>query len=86
MASANKLASESELQASVEMPSDCEVVKANEQSIKRIAAILHTPQTSEKSSDASESKTDELTQMTDQPPLIMPIFYSINKIEVLQTL
>ena len=83
-----KLASASDKQGNHTLASENEAVKANKQPLKQIAAVIQTSQLSQSTSDAQESAkmSDELMRMADQPPIKTPICYSINQIEVLQTL
>ena len=63
--------------------SDAENV--NKQTINEIATIIKTTQSSE-AEQANEIITEEFCHAANQPPLKIPMCYSVNQIEVLQTL
>ena len=73
-------------QVSVEKPSGEEEEKVNKSPLKQIAAIIHTPSFSEPDSNASEKMNEQNYQMANLLSIKMPICYSVNQIEVLQTL
>ena len=83
-----KFASASDKQGNHTLASENEAAKANKQPLKQIAANIQTSQLSESTSAAHESAkmSNELMRLADQPPIKKPICYSVNQIEVLQTL
>ena len=85
MASENGMASESGMASTRGVTSANGL--ANKQIIKEIATIVNTAQSSE-TDDLSENNTmnEEFNYSANQPPIKTPICYSVNQIEVLQTL
>ena len=75
----NSLSSENEMTKA----SDAENV--NKQTLNEIATIIKTTQSSE-AEQANEIMTDEFRHAANQPPLKIPMCYSVNQFEVLQTL
>ena len=82
---------DSQWQGSDNSPSESELTKAsdaanvNKQTLNEIATIIKTSQSSE-AEEASETMTEEFRHAANQPPLKVPMCYSVNQIEVLQTL
>ena len=60
---------------------------ANKQTVQEIATIVNTVQSSE-TDELSENNTmsEKFNHAANQPPIKTPICYSVNQIEVLQTL
>ena len=83
-----KLASESETQFKKELTSESEVTKTNKTPPKQKAAIIQSSHRSERTSDSNETEimNKEIMQVTHQPPIKTPVRYTLNQIEVLQTL
>ena len=82
------MARASERQGNNAQANESDVTKANKQPLKQIAAISQTSQLGESNSDAIESEnvSTELMRMADQPLTITTVCYSVNQMNVLQTL
>ena len=95
-----KLATSSERHAKVKAEKVSEITSANKQTIKQIAATITSAQESNYSANSSDSEqinnkanssdsdqmSDELIQEANKPPIKTPQCYSVNQIEVLQSL
>ena len=80
------MASGSELQESAKARREVESANINKQTIKEVATIR--PAVSGNSMQESDSHVEicnEIIQAANQPPRKVPICYSVNQIEVLQT-
>ena len=67
---------------------ESEATNVTKAPFKQIAAIIQATAISETSSDEIDNDkiSEELLRMADKPPLKTPVCYSVNQIEVLQTL
>ena len=68
-----------------EMTKASDAENVNKQTLNEIATIIKTTQSSE-AEQANEIMTEEFRHAANQPPLKIPMCYSVNQIEVLQTL
>ena len=67
---------------------ESEATNVTKAPFKQIAAIIQATAISETSSDEidNDKMSEELQRMADKPPIKTPVCYSVNQIEVLQTL
>ena len=68
-----------------EMTKASDAANVNKQTLNEIATIIKTTQSSE-AEQTNETMTEEFRQAANQPPLKVPMCYSVNQVEVLQTL
>ena len=82
------MANASERQDRKATASESDVESVNESPLKQIAAIIQTSKLSESNTDETDSEkmSEELQRMADKPPIKTPVCYSVNQIELLQTL
>ena len=73
------------LTSEIEMTKASDAENVNKQTLNEIATIIKTTQSSE-AEQANEIMTEELRHAANQPPLKIPMCYSVDQIEVLQTL
>ena len=67
------------------MTKTSDAANVNKQTLNEIATIIKTTQSSE-AEQTNETMTEEFRHAANQPPLEVPMCYSVNQIEVLQTL
>ena len=67
------------------MPNEQTRIAINKQTLNEIATIINTSKVSE-AEQSSEMMSEEFRHAANQPPLKVPMCYSVNQIEVLKTL